>query len=222
MIAILTGIIAGSIHVFTGPDHLAAIAPLSLDSKKSSWQIGLRWGIGHTAGVFIVGAIALLLREFIHIESLSAYSERIVGIVLIGIGLWGFYSSFKKKVHAHEHTHDGKTHIHLHYHSLQNSHNKPEAHKHTHAALSVGIIHGLAGSSHLFGILPALAFSTRIEAVLYLLFFGVGTIAAMLIFSSTMGYIAFRFEKLKFKYYQWLLYGFSGIAVFVGVFWLAQ
>ena len=221
MIAILTGILAGSIHVFAGPDHLAAIAPLSLDSKKSSWQIGMRWGIGHTTGVFIVGAIALLLREFIHIESLSAYSERLVGIVLIGIGLWGFYNSFNRKVHAHEHTHDGKTHIHLHYHLLKNPHNERKVHKHTHAALSVGIIHGLAGSSHLLGILPALAFSTRIEALLYLSFFGIGTIAAMIIFSSTMGYIAFRFEKFSFKYYQWLLYGFSGIAVCVGVFWLA-
>ena len=222
MIAILTGILAGSIHVFAGPDHLAAIAPLSLDSKKSSWLIGMRWGIGHTAGVFLVGIIALFLRAFIHIESLSAYSERIVGIVLIGIGLWGFYNSFSKKVHAHEHTHDGKTHFHFHFHPLQINGDKPETHKHTHAALSVGIIHGLAGSSHLLGILPALAFSTQIEAILYLLFFGIGTIASMTIFASTMGYIAFRFEKFKFQYYQLLLYGFSSIAVCVGVFWLAQ
>jgi sulfite exporter TauE/SafE len=220
MLAILTGFLAGSIHVFTGPDHLAAIAPLSLDSKRTSWQIGMRWGIGHTTGVFFVGAIALLLREFIHIGSLSSYSERFVGIVLIGIGLWGFYSSFNKKVHNHEHSHNGSKHIHLHYHSLQNPYKKPETHKHTHTALSVGVIHGLAGSSHLFGILPALAFSTKIEAALYLLFFGLGTIAAMIIFSSFMGYIAFRFEKFKFKYYQWLLYGFSGVAVCIGVFWL--
>ena len=33
------------------------------------------------------------------------------------------------------------------------------AHSHAGASFAMGTIHGLAGSSHLFGVLPALAFS---------------------------------------------------------------
>ncbi|MBF8297934.1 MAG: hypothetical protein HW395_591, partial [candidate division NC10 bacterium] len=39
------------------------------------------------------------------------------------------------------------------------------------------IFHGLAGSSHLFGVLPALAFPSRQASMLYLAGFGLGAIA---------------------------------------------
>ena len=34
LIVSLAGLAAGSLHVITGPDHLAAIAPLSLRTKN--------------------------------------------------------------------------------------------------------------------------------------------------------------------------------------------
>ena len=40
------------------------------------------------------------------------------------------------------------------------------------ASFAMGTLHGLAGSSHLFGVLPALAFSTRADSMLYLAGFG--------------------------------------------------
>ena len=220
MIIFFTGLAAGIVHVLTGPDHLAAVAPLSLDSKKSNWLVGFKWGLGHTGGVFVVALLALLFRELIPVKLLSSYSERIVGVILIGIGLWGMKKVLFKNVHIHEHKHDGQKHIHIHTHNSLNDHNRIEAHNHSHAAFGVGIVHGFAGSSHFLGILPALALPTRLEAVTYLGAFGAGTISAMVLFSMIMGLLAVKFSLFGKKAYKGLLTTFSLAAIVIGGFWL--
>ena len=219
MISAIAGFAAGSIHVLTGPDHLAAISPLAVDTKKSSWNIGFRWGLGHTTGVGLVGLLALAGRELIPVELISSYSERLVGLVLIAIGIWGIHKALTKKIHTHRHAHDGSEHVHVHAH-VSGEHDSDYAHRHTHAALFVGIIHGLAGSSHFLGILPALALPTRTEAVIYLVAFGAGTICAMMAFASFMGAVAVRFAKRGIQLYQRLLVGFSAASILIGGAWL--
>ena len=220
MIIFLTGLAAGSVHVLTGPDHLAAVAPLSLDSKKSNWLVGFKWGLGHSAGVILVGVLALLFRELIPIDLISSYSERFVGVILIGIGLWGIKKVFFKNVHVHEHKHDGERHVHIHTHNSLEKHDKAGAHNHSHAALGVGIIHGFAGSSHFLGVLPALALPTRFEAITYLLAFGIGTITAMVIFSVIIGSLSIKFTSFGNKAYRGLLTAFSVAAIIIGGFWI--
>ncbi len=222
MLVILTGLIAGFVHVISGPDHLAAISPISVESKKSGWLIGFRWGLGHTGGVFIVAVIALLFRELIPMDIISSYSERLVGIILIAIGAWGLQKIFSVKLHVHEHIHGGHKHFHFHHHFNRIPHQKKEAHFHTHAALIVGIVHGLAGSSHLLGILPALALPAEIDAVIYLIAFGTGTIAAMMIFSESIGRIARKFESIGELLYLRLSISFSSIAILIGIFWIVK
>lgn len=94
MLIALTGLLAGIVHVLSGPDHLASVSPLAIGNKGKAWIIGLKWGLGHTSGVFLVGLLLLLFREFIPLRILSSYSDRLVGIVLI-IGLWGLQHLFK-------------------------------------------------------------------------------------------------------------------------------
>src|SRR5215831_19664903 len=175
MIAILTGLLAGVLHVWSGPDHLVAIAPLAVRQPKRSWIPGVRWGVGHSAGVAIIGLLSLWLRGLIPLEHISSWGERVVGMMLIVIGLWALRKALR--IHAHEHEHDGDHHIHLHSHTHRVPHQEASAHQHhTHAALGIGILHGLAGSSHFLGVLPALAFPTQLQAVGYLGGFGAGTI----------------------------------------------
>ncbi len=224
MIALITGAVAGLIHVFAGPDHLAAVAPLAADKTLRSWKVGFRWGIGHASGVLVVGIVSLLLREVLPIERLSSWSERFIGLVLIAIGLWGLRKTYASRVHTHAHTHDGETHVHIHVHAKHAAHphrHSRKLHQHTHAAFAVGTLHGLAGSSHIFGILPALAFPTRWQASSYLLAYGVGTIAAMTTFSSLIGMLSSRLSMGGPRAYQLLMGSCSLAAVFVGVFWLA-
>ena len=65
MLTLLTGFIASVAHVVTGPDHLAAVTPLAIDSRKKSWTIGLSWGIGHTVGMILIGLLFILFKEFL-------------------------------------------------------------------------------------------------------------------------------------------------------------
>lgn len=217
MLVAFTGFIAGFFHVLTGPDHLAAISPIAIEKKKSSWLVGFKWGIGHTGGVFLVGILLLLFREIIPINFISSYSERLVGIVLIGIGVWGLQKIFRKNLHQHEH--DGSQHFHIHSHKIEKL-GTGDVHFHTHTALAVGIIHGLAGSSHLLGVLPALALPTKNQAAVYFLFFGIGTILAMLIFSQVLGMVALKFSKTSAILYKRLSISFSSIAIALGIFWI--
>lgn len=88
---VVAGLVAGLVHVLSGPDHLAAVAPYALIQGKRAWLVGLRWGVGRTSGVVVVGLFALLVRSLLPAEKLSAWSESLVGFVLIAIGVWGLW-----------------------------------------------------------------------------------------------------------------------------------
>ncbi len=220
MFAILTGLVAGIIHVWSGPDHLAAIAPLAVRRKPgNSWMPGIRWGLGHSAGVAVIGLLSLWLRDFLPLQRLSNWGERCVGVMLLAIGFWALRKAFK--VHAHEHEHDGSRHLHMHAHHQHVAHEKPQAHSHhTHAAFGIGTLHGLAGSSHLLGVLPALAFPSRAQALGYLVAFGAGTVVSMGTFSWGISLLADRFAMNSTKVYRGLMTVCACAALFVGCYWL--
>ena len=79
MIVIITGLIAGLIHVLTGPDHLTAIAPLAVRRPQRAWIPGVRWGLGHSSGVAVVGLLALWLRGSLPVD-LQKTSNRLRGL----------------------------------------------------------------------------------------------------------------------------------------------
>ena len=209
MFALFAGLAAGLLHVFSGPDHLAAVAPLVADGGRrpalsenashevrpvrvEGWRTGLQWGIGHTIGVLLIASLLLLLREQLPLEAISAHSERIVGVALILVGGWGIWRASRTGF-------------------------KPHAHTHTGASFAMGALHGLAGSSHLFGVLPALAFATRTESVLYLAGFGGGAVLAMSAFAAVMGLLTTKFSR---RHSSSLLYASSAAALVIGGFWL--
>jgi hypothetical protein len=190
MFAFFAGLAAGLLHVFSGPDHLAAVAPLAADTDRSQWRTGLQWGIGHTIGVLLIAALLLLIREQLPLEAIAAHSERLVGAALIVVGGWGVWKASRSGFRPHSHAG---------------------------ASFGMGALHGLAGSSHLFGVLPALAFTTRVEAVLYLAGFGAGAVAGMSAFSAAMGLLS---SRLSHRHSSGLLYASSAAALVVGGFWL--
>ena len=160
------GFLAGFVHVLSGPDHLAAIAPYAVDGKRSAWRTGVRWGLGHTVGVFGVAVMALLLRHALPIERLSAWGERCVGLVLIAIGIWGARGALAARTDNGKHR--GRRHAHADGHDHRNDRGRgaTTTRGHGRAAFAVGTLHGLAGSSHLLGILPALAMPSDLARLL--------------------------------------------------------
>jgi ABC-type nickel/cobalt efflux system permease component RcnA len=220
------GLIAGMIHVLSGPDHLAAVAPLVADSDRRRWRAGLLWGIGHTSGVAVVGLLALLLRSVLPMALISSWSERLVGIVLLIVGAWGVRRTLVTHVHSHAHFHGGSQHTHVHFHTSSPHAQEQERrelvpHSHTHASFAFGILHGLAGSSHVLGILPALAMPTPAASVTYLAAYGVGNVGAMTAFASALGWMAGTARGSGAAFYRALLGTCSLAAIVVGVVWLA-
>lgn len=193
------GLVAGFVHVLAGPDHFAAIAPYAVAGKARAWRTGIRWGLGHGAGVLSVGLVALLLRQALPVEALSASSDLCVGFVLVGIGLWGLRDALRSRDEARrERPHHGRV------------------------AVAVGTLHGLAGSSHLMGIVPALALPSNLLAGAYLLSFVMGGIMAMGVFSALLGSMAGRPALSGVATQRALLAVCSAVAVAVGVFWILQ
>jgi hypothetical protein len=221
MFAAVTGLIAGVIHVGSGPDHLAAIAPLAARRPARSWVPGVRWGVGHSSGVGVIGLLSLWLRDLLPVDLLSSWGERLVGVMLLGIGAWALRKALR--IHAHEHEHEGERHLHMHAHSPHVEHAVREAHhQHTHAAFGIGLLHGLAGSSHFLGVLPILAFPTRVQAFSYLAAFAAGTIVCMAAFSWLVGLIASRCSASGTKIYRGMMIFCAASAMLVGCFWLVH
>jgi ABC-type nickel/cobalt efflux system permease component RcnA len=233
------GLVAACIHVLTGPDHLAAIGPLALNRRSRPWLLGIFWGSGHTLGMMIIGVLFFFFRDLIPVDKISAHSEEVVGIMLIVIGLWAFARLFKvfKGKHKHLHRHEneaGESYIHIHEHQHEHQHGMPFAihPAHTHskfhsqslwAALGIGVIHGLAGISHLLALMPTLAFGTRLDAVFYLVGFAAGTLLAMSVFSMVIGLIGkYSSEQRKDTVYKTINILAGSVAVLVGAFWIWQ
>ena len=221
MISIFTGLIAGAIHVWSGPDHLAALAPLAVRRPRRAWLPGMRWGLGHSAGVGLIGLLSLWLRDWLPVDLLSTWGERLVGVMLFGIGLWALHRALRQNVHAHEHEHDGTQHVHLHTHVHGHAPERDTPHHHTHAAFAIGVLHGVAGSSHFLGVLPVLAFPSQTQAIAYLAAFGIGTVISMATFSSLLGLVTRRLAVGSVPVYRGLLVTCAVTAMAVGCFWLA-
>ena len=193
MFAVLAGFAAGLVHVLAGPDHLVAVAPFAAQQDRGPWRVGLRWGLGHTTGVMIIGMLLIAFRGALPIDAVSAYSERIVGLVLLGVGVWAFARA-----------------------------RSPRPHRHAAAGASfgVGLVHGVAGSSHLFGVLPALALPTATEALFYLGGFGLAAVVGMTAFASIVGVVSMSAACRSVNGQRGILYACSASAFVAGSFWL--
>jgi len=103
-----TGIIMGIIHVLAGPDHLSALATLcgtNLTDEPSGldgFLLGVRWGVGHSFGLIVVGGVLILAQEqsedWIGMDGgLSAIFESLVGVFMLILGCYGLSKAFRNR-----------------------------------------------------------------------------------------------------------------------------
>ena len=208
MLAALTGLLLGCWHVVSGPDHLAAITPLATASgnERSGAGVGLAWGLGHASGVWLVGLVLLAFGSLIPLDLVGAWSERIVGVAIIAVGVWGLWRVHK--TWGSQHAEAGHEHGHGHGHGQR-------------SALGIGLVHGVAGSSHLYGVLPALALTSSAR-LSYLAGFGLGSILAMGAFAGLLALIVLRLPGSRELVRRWALLGASIVALVVGTAWLVS
>lgn len=231
MLQLISGFIASALHVITGPDHLAAVTPLAIESKKKAWIIGVFWGLGHLLGMLIIGGLFILFKDIIPVEKISEHSEMLVGIVLIGIGIWAIIKVFApfKSHHMHPHYHDKPepyVHIHKHEHvdEFDHGHTHDKVHRQNKiTALGIGTLHGFAGISHFLLILPTLALPTITDSLLYLGGFGAGTVLSMAAYALILGIISMKSSMAKsHKIFNSLRIVGGLIAIGIGILWLTK
>mmetsp|Transcript_6691 Transcript_6691/g.11739 ORF Transcript_6691/g.11739 Transcript_6691/m.11739 type:complete len:373 (+) Transcript_6691:89-1207(+) len=102
-----TGILMGIIHVLTGPDHLSALATLcgtnihtQDHSRREAFLLGIRWGIGHSFGLLVVGGLLIAMEEssgdWIGMDPLlSTILEGFVGVFMLALGAYGLFKADK-------------------------------------------------------------------------------------------------------------------------------
>jgi hypothetical protein len=85
----------------------------------------------------------------------------------------------------------------------------------------IGIIHGFAGFSHLFALLPSLALPTIMASVIYISAFAAGTILTMVLFAFILGLVAFQsVVKDKQVFLKWFTFSGGILAILIGILWI--
>jgi len=229
------GFFLGMRHA-TDPDHVIAVSTIVSRERSiaKAASIGILWGLGHTLTILGVGAAIILFGLAIPAR-IGLTMEFCVGLMLILLGVLNLtgamrwmsqkFSPAHPKVtgeHAHVHEHDAKLHFHWHSHGATSEHHgeslaAPQSFQRfvglgVYQALRplfVGIVHGLAGSAAV-ALLVLSAIRDPKWAVLYLLVFGVGTIAGMMLITSVIA-LPFSFAGYRFAWLNRGLITGSGI-----------
>jgi high-affinity nickel-transport protein len=241
------GFLLGIRHA-TDPDHVIAVTTIVSRQRsiRHAGLIGILWGLGHTITILLVGA-AIILYNVVIPPRMGLSMELAVGLMLVFLGVMNLTGvtqwvtdrftpghDARGILHSHSHRHGESVHTHIHGHG-------PEAHFHLDEKpqgsfetalervglyqilrpLAVGIVHGLAGSAAV-----ALLVLTTIRdprwAIVYLLVFGVGTIAGMLLITMIIG-APFAYTGKRFINFHRGLGVASGlISVAFGLFVMVQ
>ena len=209
---IALGFFLGMRHA-TDPDHVIAVSTIVSRERsvRHASLIGILWGLGHTITIALVGA-AIILFSVVIPPRIGLTMELSVGLMLVVLGvlnLSGFtrwitetltpLSERGPLVHSHPHAHGDYVHSHPHGHT-------PETHGHREdqtpqgwldrtfgrlglyqslRPLIVGLVHGLAGSAAV-ALLVLTTIRNPIWATAYLLVFGIGTIAGMMLITAAI------------------------------------
>ncbi len=213
--SILTGLLAGAIHVIGGPDHLISIAPTTFQNPQLALRNGLSWGLGHSTGIICLSTVAIFLKDLVHIELMSSWAEFAVGVTLLVLGVLAIKTSLGLKIHTHKHKHGlGNLHQHLHIHIRGDK----KHYRHSHAIASLGVLHGLAGATHLLVVIPALALPP-LGAFAYMLSYLIGSIIAMSLVTISISLASLKAGQKALP----LFMRSTGIlSILTGFFWIQK
>ncbi|GLC41675.1 hypothetical protein PLESTM_001227400 [Pleodorina starrii] len=225
------GLAAGFLHTLCGPDHLAALTPLTIGRNRfAASALGALWGFGHSTGQLILGLIFVVLKERFHdlVPFLSKWAGIVVPLTLIAIGVMGIYESFfEKDAEAHAEAEAEAVGLALagggSVSSGKSSSSSPSSVsaglKSGFATYATGIVYGLQPDA-LFVVIPALALPTKLAAIAYCSMFVIGTVSAMGGYTLLIGTTSQALIKEQPWLQKHLSTVASGIAIAVGLLML--
>ena len=205
---LLLGFILGMRHA-TDPDHVVAVTTIVSRERTllHATVIGALWGLGHTLTILAVGSAIILFRLTIP-PRIGLSMELCVGLMLILLGVLNLTGVLRRAIEwvtirrlgprAHSHLIFGRWMVHTHNEdgepiladSLSILGWTPRWWKklglfHILRPLVVGIVHGLAGSAAV-ALLVLTTISRPAWAIGYLLIFGLGTVAGMMLITAAI------------------------------------
>jgi high-affinity nickel permease len=173
------------------PDHLVAVTSLVAaedgDTRKAA-RLGAWWGIGH-AGALVALGIPLIAFKTELPSWLESGAEKAIGVVILVLAARVIYKwargDFRATAHAHEDGHGIRRHL-----------RRGNGHQHVKVrtnrqALSIGLLHGLAGTGAIVLLLIA-ALPSRLEAAAALAVFAPMSIVSMAALTATFAWVLTR------------------------------
>jgi high-affinity nickel-transport protein len=173
---LLLGFFLGMRHA-TDADHVVAVTTIVSRERslRAAGLVGAVWGVGHTLTILVVGG-SIILFGIVIPPRLGLSMEFSVAVMLVVLGAANFSGALSRLEEA--------------------AHERVQPHAHPHArwslqpaqfarSLSVGVVHGLAGSAAVALLVLATIRDAR-WALLYLVLFGVGTIVGMMLLTSAV------------------------------------
>lgn len=195
------GFFLGMRHA-TDPDHVIAVSTIVARYRKvaqAAW-IGILWGVGHTVTIVAVGT-GIVVFGWVIPTRLGLSMEFSVALMLVLLGvmnLTGMLGRINEVVNERlsaqtpRHTHGDLRELEHHSHEREQAQlNWMDRHfsglggYRLLRPLAVGLVHGLAGSAAVALLVLATIRDAR-WAVAYLLVFGAGTIAGMMLVTMAM------------------------------------
>ena len=204
---LLLGFFLGMRHA-TDADHVVAVTNIVSQQRtiRSAAWTGIFWGIGHSLTVLLVGG-AIACFGFVVTERLGLSFEFSVAIMLIVLGLLNLHAAFRGFGEAREPGVD---------HAGENAWLGRWLGKLSAGSalrpLLIGVVHGLAGSAAAaLLVLPLMRDATG--AIFYLLVFGAGTIAGMMLITAAIA-MPVRYAAGRSAAWHRLLGGLAGAMSF--------
>ncbi len=172
-------------------DHLIAVSNFLVKVKtfNSSIKIVFSWAIGHMVTIMVITILLYIFKEFI-LKNIFSHFEKIVGIVIMAIGIFSLKDFFIFHKHKHKHV------------------------------FGIGIIQGLASNNELLLLLTAsLEVSTLGSIVLGIGIFSIGVVLGMIIFTMILTYPIIRTQSQRLNKFAHFITGtitlFYGVWIFV-------
>jgi sulfite exporter TauE/SafE len=201
---LLLGFFLGMRHA-TDPDHVVAVTTIvsrERSMRQAAW-VGAIWGVGHTITILCVGSGIILLKLKVP-PRLGLGMELSVALMLILLGVLNLTGAMRQIIEwctsrlggMHSHFILGRWITHTHglgedaFADESSVGRSMRAWRelgwfHILRPLVVGIVHGLAGSAAV-ALLVLTAISKSGWAIAYLLVFGLGTIAGMMLITAAI------------------------------------
>lgn len=221
LIALLSmGFTFGLLHALDA-DHVMAVSTMSSSQQgfKSRARHTLafcsRWALGH-GGILCVLAAALLAFNLQLPAWLHTSAEKLVGVILIALGIWIIWSFRQNKVRLRIHSHGEHVHAHL----ADESHSGKNVNDH--GPVFVGITHGLAGSAPVLALLPTLELANGAWGFLYVLLFSLGVLCMMMLFGLSFGYAQSKLIQFSARIFEWSRLLIASISIAFGAYWIAS